>query len=101
MAKNIKSDFVFTKDSVGELVSSATGGFVPSIDTRSVMTQVLVGDGETVVLGGIIETESRESTSKVPVLGDVPGLGRLFRSRVTVENEVELMVFVTPTIVRE
>ena len=94
-------DLVVTKDSVGELVSSATGGFVPSVDTRSVMTQVLVGDGETVVLGGIIETESRESTRKVPVLGDMPALGRLFRSQVTVENEVELMVFVTPKILRE
>ena len=94
-------DLVVTKDSVGELVSSATGGFVPSVDTRSVMTQVLVGDGETVVLGGIIETESREATNKVPVLGDVPALGRLFRSRVTIENEVELMVFVTPRILRE
>ncbi len=94
-------DLVVTKDSVGELVSSATGGFVPSVDTRSVMTQVLVGDGETVVLGGIIETESREATNKVPVLGDVPALGRLFRSRVTIENEVELMVFVTPKILRE
>ena len=97
----IVMDLVVTKDSVGELVSSATGGFVPSVDTRSVMTQVLVGDGETVVLGGIIETESRETTRKVPVLGDVPALGRLFRSRVTIENEVELMVFVTPRILRE
>ena len=94
-------DLVVTKDSVGELVASATGGFVPSVDTRSVVTQVLVGDGETVVLGGIIETESRETTRKVPLLGDVPALGRLFRSRVTIENEVELMVFVTPRILRE
>ena len=94
-------DLEVTKDSVGELVSSATGGFVPSIDTRSVMTQVLVGDGETVVLGGILETESREATNKVPIMGDIPVLGRLFRSRVTVEKEVELMVFVTPTILRE
>lgn len=94
-------DLEVTKDSVGELVPSATGGFVPSVDTRSVMTQVLVGDGETVVLGGILETESREATSKVPVLGDVPALGRLFRSRITVEKEVELIVFVTPKILRE
>ena len=97
----IVMDLVVTKDSVGELVASATGGFVPSVDTRSVMTQVLVGDGETLVLGGIIETESRETTRKVPVLGDVPALGRLFRSQITIENEVELMVFVTPKILRE
>jgi type IV pilus assembly protein PilQ len=64
-------DLLVTKDSVGELVASATGGFVPSIDTRSVATQVLVNDGETVVLGGIYETETRETVNKVPFLGDV------------------------------
>ena len=54
-------DLVVTKDSVGQLVPSATGGFVPSIDTRNIQTQVLVKDGQTVVLGGIMETERRES----------------------------------------
>jgi type IV pilus assembly protein PilQ len=94
-------DLLVTKDSVGELVASATGGFVPSIDTRSVITQVLVDDGETVVLGGIFETEERETISKVPVLGDVPVLGYLFRSTVTVNNQAELLIFVTPKILRE
>ena len=94
-------DLIVTKDSVGEIVPSATGGFVPSIDTRSVETQVLVNDGETVVLGGIYETESRETYSKVPVLGDIPGLGYLFRSRTSVDNDAELLIFVTPRILRE
>jgi type IV pilus assembly protein PilQ len=94
-------DLLVTKDSVGELVASATGGFVPSIDTRSIATQVLVNDGETVVLGGIYETESRETVNKVPFLGDVPGLGVLFRSRATVNNKAELLIFVTPKILRE
>jgi len=94
-------DLLVTKDSVGELVASATGGFVPSIDTRSVATQVLVNDGETVVLGGIYETESRETVNKVPFLGDVPGLGVLFRSRTTLNNKAELLIFVTPKILRE
>ncbi|HEY5624369.1 MAG TPA: type IV pilus secretin PilQ [Gammaproteobacteria bacterium] len=94
-------DLIVTKDSVGELVASATGGFVPSIDTRSVITQVLVDDGETVVLGGIFETEERETINKVPVLGDIPGLGYLFRSTVTVSNQAELLIFVTPKILRE
>ena len=94
-------DLLVTKDSVGELVSSATGGFVPSIDTRSVVTQVLVNDGETVVLGGIYETEMRETTNKVPVLGDIPGLGYLFRSKAMVNNKAELLIFVTPKILRE
>jgi len=94
-------DLLVTKDSVGELVASATGGFVPSIDTRSVITQVLVNDGETVVLGGIFETEERETVNKVPVLGDIPVLGYLFRSTVTVNNQAELLIFVTPKILRE
>jgi type IV pilus assembly protein PilQ len=94
-------DLIVTKDSVGEVVPSAQGGFVPSIDTRSVETQVLVNDGETVVLGGIYETESRETYSKVPVLGDIPGLGYLFRSRTSVDNDAELLIFVTPRILRD
>lgn len=94
-------DLLVTKDSVGEIVPSAQGGFVPSIDTRSVETQVLVNDGETVVLGGIYETESRETYTKVPVLGDIPGLGYLFRSRTSVDNDAELLIFVTPKILRE
>ena len=94
-------DLVVDKDSVGEVVPSATGGFVPSIDTRSVVTQVLVNDGETVVLGGIYETEIRDTYTKVPVLGDIPGLGYLFRSRNNVNNNAELLIFVTPRILRE
>jgi type IV pilus assembly protein PilQ len=94
-------DLLVTKDSVGEVVPSATGGFVPSIDTRSVDTQVLVDDGETVVLGGIYEVENRDTFSKVPVLGDIPGLGYLFRSRSSVDNNAELLIFVTPRILRE
>ena len=94
-------DLLVTKDSVGEVVPSATGGFVPSIDTRSVDTQVLVNDGETVVLGGIYEVENRDTINKVPVLGDIPGLGYLFRSRSNVDNNAELLIFVTPRILRE
>ncbi|MCC5861912.1 MAG: type IV pilus secretin PilQ, partial [Gammaproteobacteria bacterium] len=73
-------DLNVSKDNVGEVVPSATGGFVPSIDTRQISTQVLVNDGETVVLGGIFETERREFSSKVPLLGDIPVLGYFFRS---------------------
>jgi type IV pilus assembly protein PilQ len=92
-------DLLVTKDSVGEVVASATGGFVPSIDTRSVTTTVVVKDGETVVLGGIYETELRDGVQKVPVLGDIPGLGYLFRTRNNVNNNAELLIFVTPKIV--
>ena len=94
-------DLLVTKDSVGEVVPSATGGFVPSIDTRSVQNQVLVNDGQTVVLGGIYETETRDTVQKVPVLGDIPGLGFLFRTKATVTNKSELLIFVTPRIIRD
>ena len=94
-------DLVVSKDSVGQLVASATGGFVPSIDTREIQTQVLVNDGQTVVLGGIMETETRDSEKKVPLLGSVPGLGNLFKSRSKVNNRDELLIFITPKILRE
>jgi type IV pilus assembly protein PilQ len=94
-------DLVITKDSVGEVVASATGGFVPSIDTRELVTQVVVNDGETVVLGGVYETELRDTVNKVPVLGDIPGLGYLFRSRASTNNNAELLIFVTPKILRD
>jgi len=94
-------DLEVNKDSVGELVPSATGGFVPSIDTRSITTQVLVNDGQTVVLGGILETDRREAERKVPFLGDIPGLGVLFKSKQRTNNRDELLIFVTPKILRE
>jgi len=94
-------DLIVSKDSVGELVSSATGGFVPSIDKREITTRVMVNDGQTVVLGGILETERRDAERKVPFLGDVPVLGRLFKTTTTTDNKDELLIFVTPKILRE
>ena len=94
-------DLVVTKDSVGEVVPSATGGLVPSIDTRSIVTTTIVNDGETVVLGGIYETENRDTVNKVPVLGDIPGLGYLFRNRERINDNAELLIFVTPRILRD
>jgi type IV pilus assembly protein PilQ len=98
---NIIMDLQVSKDNVGELTQSATGGLVPSIDTRKVETQVLVRDGQTVVLGGIYETERRETINKVPFLGDIPGIGFLFRSTSNVSNKAELLIFVTPRILNE
>ncbi|MCE3284182.1 MAG: type pilus secretin PilQ [Steroidobacteraceae bacterium] len=94
-------DLTVSKDSVGQNVASATGGSVPSIDTREITTQVLVNDGQTVVLGGILETEKRDSVNKVPFLGDIPGLGIFFRSKSRTDNKDELLIFVTPKILRE
>ena len=98
---NIIMDLLVSKDNVGELTPSATGGLVPSIDTRAVETQVLVRDGQTVVLGGIYETERREIVNKVPFLGDIPGVGFLFRSTNSTSNKAELLIFVTPRILNE
>jgi type IV pilus assembly protein PilQ len=94
-------DLTVSKDSVGQILPSATGGSVPSIDTREITTQVLVNDGQTVVLGGILETERRDTVNKVPFLGDLPGLGWLFRSKGKTDNKDELLIFVTPKILRE
>jgi type IV pilus assembly protein PilQ len=99
---NIILDLRVSKDNVGEIISTGgLGGTVPSIDTRSVETQVLVKDGQTVVLGGIYETERRETLTKVPVLGDIPYLGAAFRSKQRTNNKAELLIFVTPRILEE
>ena len=99
---NIIMDLKVHKDSVGDIISTGgLGGTVPSIDTRNVETQVLVADGQTVVLGGIYETERRETINKVPFLGDLPFAGFLFRSTQRVDNKAELLIFVTPRILEE
>ncbi len=94
-------DLNISKDSVGQLVQSATGGTVPSIDTRQIITQVLVNDGQTVVLGGILETTKTDSQNKVPFLGDIPVLGYLFKSTRNINKKTELLIFITPKILRE
>lgn len=99
---NIIMDLKVHKDNVGDIISTGgLGGTVPSIDTRAVETQVLVADGQTVVLGGIYETERRETISKVPFLGDIPYLGVAFRSTQRIDNKAELLIFVTPRIIEE
>jgi type IV pilus assembly protein PilQ len=95
-------DLEVKKDSVGQLVPTGSlGGTIPSIDTREITTQVLVNDGQTVVLGGILETEKRETDSKVPFLGDIPFVGYLFKTNSKVANKRELLIFVTPKVLRE
>ena len=99
---NIIMDLRVHKDNVGDVISTGgLGGTVPSIDTRAVETQVLVEDGQTVVLGGIYETERRETISKVPFLGDIPAIGVLFRSKQVQNDKSELLIFVTPRILEE
>jgi type IV pilus assembly protein PilQ len=97
--ERIIMDLEVHDDQVGQNVQSATGGSVPSIDTRDVKTQVLVNNGDTVVLGGIYETTQSVTTTRVPLLGDLPLLGWLFRNTQTQNNKDELLIFVTPKIV--
>jgi len=94
-------DIDVSDDSVGQQVTSATGGSVPSIDTRQITTQVLVSDGQTVVLGGILATVKTKSANKVPYLADIPVLGNLFKSTTDINNKTELLIFITPKILRE
>ena len=94
-------DLDVSDDSVGQSVQSATGGTVPSINTREIITQVLVNDGQTVVLGGILDTTKSNTADKVPYLGDIPVLGHLFKSTTRINNKTELLVFITPKILRE
>jgi type IV pilus assembly protein PilQ len=94
-------DLDVKKDSIGTITVSSGGVNVPSIDTKEIVTQVLMNDGQTVVLGGVLETEHREDQNKVPVLGDIPILGHLFKEQLNRNNKDELLIFVTPKIVRE
>ncbi len=94
-------DLDVSDDSVGQQVTSATGGSVPSIDTRQIITQVLVNDGQTVVLGGILDTTKSTTANKVPFFGDIPLLGNLFKSTTKINNKTELLIFITPKILRE
>ncbi len=94
----VQLDLGVKQDTVGEIFQTGRGGTVPSIDTRELATKVLVENGQTVVLGGIFQEERNYQTSKVPVLGDVPVLGHLFRRRANDEQKRELLIFVTPSI---
>lgn len=93
-------DLVVTQDTRGETVSTSTGPAV-AIDTQEIKTQVLVENGETVVLGGIFQQLNTDDTSKVPLFGDLPVVGRLFKKTSTVYQKRELLIFVTPKIVTE
>tara|TARA_R110001583_G_scaffold7720_9_gene37940 strand:- start:26667 stop:28790 length:2124 start_codon:yes stop_codon:yes gene_type:complete len=93
-------DLVITQDSVGEYVSTSTGTAV-SIDTQEISTQVLVENGETLVLGGIYQQQITTNIDKVPLLGDIPYLGFLFKSSVENSSKSELLIFVTPRIVMQ
>jgi type IV pilus assembly protein PilQ len=93
-------DLSVTNDSQGEDVNTGLGS-APAIDTRRLDTQVLITSGETVVLGGVFQEESRRSNAKVPLLGDIPLIGSLFSNNIRSQNKRELLIFVTPRVLRE
>jgi type IV pilus assembly protein PilQ len=89
-------DLVVNKDSVGEETSAG-----PTIDTNEVGTQVLVDNGETLVLGGVYEQENRKTVERVPFFGELPLVDWLFKRTFRTNNKAELLIFVTPKIVKE
>jgi type IV pilus assembly protein PilQ len=93
-------DLDVKKDSVGALINSAVGP-VPTIETKKVSTQVLVDNGDTIVLGGIFEQTTRTTIDKVPFLGDIPLVGNLFKRTSKQDDKTELLIFVTPKIVKD
>jgi type IV pilus assembly protein PilQ len=93
---NVIMDIKVNKDSVGTLYAG-----VPSIDTNKVTTQVLVENGGTVVIGGVYSQQESTGVNKVPFLGDLPVLGVLFRSTAKIDNKSELLVFITPKIIKD
>ncbi|WP_423250096.1 type IV pilus secretin PilQ [Vibrio mediterranei] len=93
-------DLDVTQDRVGEVLKTLEGETV-AIDTQRIGTQVLVNDGETVVLGGIFQHAMTSKVDKVPVLGDIPGLGALFRRTYENIGKNELLIFVTPKIITQ
>ena len=93
-------DLVVTQDTRGETVSTPTGPAV-AIDTQEISTQVLVENGETIVLGGIFQQTITDAESQVPLLGDLPVVGRLFKNSQQVNDKRELLIFVTPKILNQ
>jgi len=89
------------KDNINSLVPNPGGGFVPQLDKRQITTAVLVDNGQTVVLGGVYEFDKTTTLTKVPFLGDLPGIGALFRDLQKNNSKAELLIFVTPRILDE
>ena len=92
----IVMDLTVKQDTIGRIFHG-----VPSINTTRIQTQVLVDDGQTVVLGGIFQTDRHQTSTRTPVLGDLPWVGRLFQRRLERDDKQELYVFITPSVIAE
>ena len=84
------------QDTVGQIFNG-----VPSINTNEIQTSVLVGNGETLVFGGILQEDKNHTERKTPILGDLPVLGRLFKRKIARRDQQELLIFITPTLAQE
>jgi len=92
----ILMDLIISKDAVGEIINN-----IPTINTNQLETQVLVNNGETIVLGGIFQSEDITQIDKTPFFGDLPVIGRLFRRTTHTEDKSELLIFITPRLVKD
>ena len=77
-----------------------SGFFIPALSTRRVETQMELADGQSFAIAGLVDNRLTETIQKIPILGDIPILGRLFRSRLWSKSKTELLVLVTPRIVK-
>lgn len=92
----ILMDLLINKDAIGQVINN-----IPTIDTNELETQVLVNNGETIVLGGVFESEEVTQVDKTPFFGDLPVIGRLFRRTTHSEDKSELLIFITPRLVND
>ena len=95
--------FLDIKPNISSVLGYTTlgGNSTPNLSNRSAQTQVICKNNHTIVIGGMIKTDKSESINKVPVLGNIPGIGKLFQSKSTKESRTELIIFITPHIVKE
>jgi type IV pilus assembly protein PilQ len=93
---NVIMDLKVNQDDRGEVTAG-----IPSIDTNEVITQVLVGNGETIVLGGIFQSEQATTVTKTPFLGDIPYIGNLFKKTENIDQRSELLIFITPKLIKD
>ena len=89
------------KDAIAGFVDNPGGGSIPTLDKREISTEVLVDNGQTVVLGGVYEVNKSDTIKKVPLFGDLPVLGNLFKNSNRKDTKAELLIFVTPRILSD
>ena len=93
----VAMDLIITQDSIGSVLPNGE----LSIDNNELQTSVVVPDGQTIVLGGVFKHETSEAVGKIPLLGDLPIMGALFRNKEDRSEKTELLIFVTPKLVRK